>query len=205
MQCDRCGEVFELADKYFLHRLGHRKSTCQKCRRKFTSKANLIKHQSKKNRAKCHHCTGEFCSTEHLQKHLRSIPKEELPRSKENTLKWIKELDQAIYPSMYETTEEYRDLVQEKRGEIEDYQDIHSHYQMYNRKIDSRFTYRDIRDMLLDIYSKKRNAFKVNLGFGFILNTNRSAKSGNISTPAPIISFSRQRLQLPTGRISENL
>ena len=169
MQCDKCGEVFESVDKYFLHRLGHRKSTCQKCRQTFTSKANLTKHQRKKNRVNCHHCTGEFCSTEHLQKHLRSIPKEELPRSKENTLKWIKELDQPIYPSMYETTEEYRDLVQEKRQDIQDHQEIHSYYQIHNREIDSRFTYRDIRDMLLDIYSKKRNAFKVNLGFGFIL------------------------------------
>ena len=112
MHCDKCGEVFDSVDKYYLHRLGHRKHTCQKCRQTFTLKANLTKHQRKKNRVNCHHCTGKFCSTEHLQKHLRSIPKEELPP--ENTLKWIKELDQPIYPSMYETTEEYHNLVQEK-------------------------------------------------------------------------------------------
>ena len=94
---------------------------------------------------------------------------EELPRLKENAFKWIKQLDQPIYPSMYETTEEYQNLVHEKRYEIQDYQEIYSRYQIYNREIDSKFTYRDIRDMLLDIYSKKRNAFKVNLGFRFIL------------------------------------
>ena len=114
MHYDKCGEVFESVDKYFLHRLGHRKITCQKCQQTFTSIANLTKHQRKKNKFNCHHCNGEFCSMEHLQKHFRSIPKEELPRSKENTLKWIKELDQPIYPSMYEITEEYRELVQEK-------------------------------------------------------------------------------------------
>ena len=46
---------------------------------------------------------------------------EKLPRSKENTLQWIKELDQPIYPSMYETTEEYQNLVHEKRDEILDH------------------------------------------------------------------------------------
>ena len=53
---------------------------------------------------------------------------------------------------MYETTEEYQNLVQEKIKEIQDYQEIHSYYQIYNKAIDSRFTYRDIRDMLLHIY-----------------------------------------------------
>ena len=70
---------------------------------------------------------------------------------------------------MYENVEGYQNLVHEKMNEIQDHQTIHSHYQIYNKEIDSSFTYRDIRDMILDIFTRKQNSFKVNLGFGFIL------------------------------------
>ena len=54
---------------------------------------------------------------------------------------------------MYETAEGYQNLVQEKK-EIRDYQENSSYYQIYNKEIDSRFIYRDIQDMLFDIYTK---------------------------------------------------
>ena len=167
MRCEKCKKVIESVGKYYLHRRKHLKLTCQNCKRIFSSKANLTNHQKKKT-FDCHHCNGKFCTIEHLQQHTRSIPKEEPARSKEDTLEWIKQLDEPVYPSLYETAEGYQNLVQEKK-EIRDYQETSSYYQIYNKEIDSRFTYRDIKDMLLDIYTKKRNAFKVNLGFGFIL------------------------------------
>ena len=48
MQCEKCGEVFKSVDKYFLHRLGHRKIACQKCQQTFTSIANLTNYQKKR-------------------------------------------------------------------------------------------------------------------------------------------------------------
>ena len=116
-------------------------------------------------------------------------------------------MDQAIrwtsIPLFVQNCRRYQNLVQEK-NEIHDYQEIYLYYQIYNKEIDSRFTYRDIKDMLLDIYTKKRNAFKVNLGFGFILYRSIN-RSGNITIPATIISFLRKGLQLTIEWISKDL
>ena len=114
MQCEKCKKVIESVGKYYLHRRKHLKLTCQNCKRIFSSKANLTNHQKKKT-LDCHHCNGKFCTIEHLQQHTRSIPKEEPARSKEDTLEWIKQLDEPVYPSLYETAEGYQNLVQEKK------------------------------------------------------------------------------------------
>ena len=39
---------------------------------------------------------------------------------------------------------------------------------MINKQIDPSYTYRDINDLLMDIYFNRNNAFKVNLGIGYI-------------------------------------
>ena len=41
------------------------------------------------------------------------MKREEPPCSKEDTLKWIKQLDEPVYPSLYETAEGYQNLIQE--------------------------------------------------------------------------------------------
>ena len=121
MQCGKCGEVFDSVEKYYLHRRKHLKLACENCKQIFSSLANLTKHRKKKI-FDCHHCNGKFCTVEHLQQHAQSIKREEPARSKENTLEWIKQLDEPVYPSLYETAEGYQNLVREK-NEIHDYQD----------------------------------------------------------------------------------
>ena len=170
MQCNTCGQLFNSVCRFYLHRRQHRKLACRNCDEIFTSKANLVKHEKKRKEFTCHHCDGKFCNNDHLQKHLRSIRgKEQPPRSKENTLKWIKQLDEPVYPSIYEKEEGYQNTIRENMNEIQDHQKTFPYYQIHNKEIDSGFTYRNLRDMILQIYTEKRNAFKVNLGFGFIL------------------------------------
>ena len=170
MQCNTCGQLFNSVCRFYLHRRQHRKLACRNCDEIFTSKANLVKHEKKRKEFTCHHCDGKFCNNDHLQKHLRSIRgKEQPPRSRENTLKWIKQLDEPVYPSLYEKEEEYQNTIRENMNEIQDRLKTFPYYRIHNKEIDSRFTYRNLRDMILQIYTEKRNAFKVNLGFGFIL------------------------------------
>ena len=133
MQCEKCGEVFQSVSEYSFHKLQHQKIARGKCQQTFTSIANLTRHQRKTKKLNCQHCNGKFCNIEHLQKHIQSIPKEELPRSKKNTFKWIKQLDQPIYPSLYKTADGYQNLVRKKLKEIQDYEETSSYYQIYNK------------------------------------------------------------------------
>ena len=191
MKCNTCGELFDLVSKFYLHRREHRKLACQNCDHIFSSKDNLKKHLKNTKNIPCHHCTGVFCNNEHLQKHLRNIRTEEQAlRSKENSLKWIKQLDEPVYPSVYENEKEYQNVVRERINEIKDRVEIKSRYQIHNKEIDSKFTYRNIRDMILEIYSKKRNTFKVNRGHPF----RTSGENWNFQTPLPHLSRFNNRI-----------
>ena len=55
---------------------------------------------------------------------------------------------------MYETADGYQNLVHEKMKEIQDYEETSSQFQIYNKQTGSEFTYRDIKDMLLDTINK---------------------------------------------------
>ena len=81
-----------------------------------------------------------------------------------------KDFDRRIYPaSGYEDEEGFQELITKKINEIQDHRKKTTSYEVINKRIDPSFTYRDINDLLVDIYVNRKNAFKVNLGFGFIL------------------------------------
>merc|ERR1712035_226266 len=78
-------------------------------------------------------------------------------------------IERACLPLTLRKEGEYQNTIRENMNEIQDRLKSFPYYQIHNKEIDSRFTYRNLRDMILQIYTEKRNAFKVNLGFGFIL------------------------------------
>ncbi len=88
------------------------------------------------------------------------------------------DLDQRIYAeSGYEDENWYQDLLLKKINVIGDFQKKRRRYEIINRQIETSFTYRDLNELLSDIYLNRQNAFKINIGFGFILvnpNTNKS-------------------------------
>ena len=81
------------------------------------------------------------------------------------------DLDQRIYPaSGYEKEEGYQEIIEEKINEIHDFHKKHIHYEIINKQIDPDYNYWDLYFTLLDIYLNRKNTFKLNLGFGFILH-----------------------------------
>ena len=82
----------------------------------------------------------------------------------------ILDLNQEIYPTTgYEEKDGYKNLIEAKLNLIDDREDIKRDYGVYNKKIDSTFTYKELNELLLDIYCKQKTVFKINFGFGYIL------------------------------------
>ena len=83
----------------------------------------------------------------------------------------ILDLNQEIYPTTgYEEEDGYKNLIEAKLNLIDDREDIKRDYGVYNKKIDFTFTYKELNELLLYIYSKQKTVYKINFGFGYILH-----------------------------------
>ena len=122
---------------------------------------DLRRHEQDRKFIECTHCDKSFCNNEHFQKHLRTIAV--------STGSGLIDYDTPVNDTGYEEDADFQALVHEKRGKIDDYKKTRRHYELINRKIDSTFTYRDLESLLSSIYDQRENAFKLNIGFGFIL------------------------------------
>ena len=163
MECRECLKTFTNHQDYFKHRSENcRPKTCPTCQARFTSAAELYRHINHQRKVSCDHCKKVFCSNDVYQKHIRSL--------RDITDDSIPDLNQRIYPETgYEDEEKYQEVVENKLNEIQDRKKKREHYQVINKQIDPSFTYREINDFLLDFYVNHNNAFKVNLGLGYIL------------------------------------
>ncbi len=163
MGCATCLKKFT-KETYLRQRQKCKLRQCTDCKRLFKTSKSLRDHLKKRKNLSCDHCERRFCNNLHLQSHIRAIEKERAEQS-------IKDLNQIIQPATgYEEEDGYKDLVQQKIKEIRDSEERKKIYEVINKQIDSSYTYKDLYDLLLDIYSKRQKAFKVNLGFGFILH-----------------------------------
>ena len=80
----------------------------------------------------------------------------------------IVDLKQEINPaSGYESYDGFQKLIVEKDYDIGT--TTSGFKTVYNIKIDSTYTYENLRDKLQEIYRTQQNVFKINLAFGFIL------------------------------------
>ena len=87
-----------------------------------------------------------------------------------NTDDRITDRDQRIYPETgYEDEEKYHETVDQKINEVQDSWKKHRRYQVINKQISPCFTYREISDFLIDLYTNHINAFNFNFGLGYIL------------------------------------
>ena len=78
-------------------------------------------------------------------------------------------MKQQIHPATpYESLDGFQELVEEKDNDIRTRTTTSEFKDTYNLKIDSNYTYQDLRDKILEIYKNHQN-FKMNLAFGFIL------------------------------------
>ena len=159
-QCLNCKKVFINQFKLIAHeRQKCMNKSCDNCNSTFHRTRDFVRHLKQRKNISCDHCPRIFCSNDHFQQHLRTI----------STKNNVPDLDQHIYAATgYENYKGYQDLVKEKSNDINDYDKV-SVYELINRRIDSKFTYRNLENLILDIYCKQKNVFKVNLSFGYII------------------------------------
>ena len=161
--CNKCNKHFSDEITLALHQIDDCDSkSCRQCKRKFSNASSLRRHRQANTNISCEHCDRVFCDADHYQQHLRTIS-----RSVDEN---VVDLNQRIYPpSGYEDEDGYQHLVERKQKEIDDRFKKTRNYRIINKAIDSSYTYRELNELLLDIYSTHRNSYKLNLGFGFVL------------------------------------
>ena len=163
-RCSKCKLRFDNIFDYVRHQQQQcRVRTCPNCQSVFTRGADLNRHIRNRQNIECDHCGGTFCNDSHFQRHRRGIRRE--------TDNSIPDLDQQLYPrSGYENKLGFLRVLLQKSNEIRSRKKKNRNYTIYNKEIDYKYTYRDLNDQLLGIYESQRCAFKVNIGFGFILH-----------------------------------
>ena len=160
-KCLTCNKNFENNFELLAHEKKRCKNkVCRDCKSVFHQVRDLERHQRSKKKIVCTCCQKTFCNDEHHQQHLRTVSKDE---SKTVDLK------QQIHPATpYESLDGFQELVAEKDNDIRTRTTTSEFKDTYNLKIDSNYTYQDLRDKILEIYKNQHN-FKMNLAFGFIL------------------------------------
>ena len=160
-KCLTCKKNFENNFELLEHEKKRCKNrVCKDCKSVFHQVRDLERHQRSKKKIVCTCCQKTFCNDEHHQQHLRTVSKDE---SKTVDLK------QQIHPATpYESLDGFQELVAEKDNDIRTRTTTSEFKDTYNLKIDSNYTYQDLRDKILEIYKSQQN-FKMNLAFGFIL------------------------------------
>ena len=160
-KCLVCKKSFENNFKLIEHEKRRCKNkVCKDCGSVFHKFRDLERHQRSKKKIVCTCCQKTFCSNEHHQQHLRTVSKD---KNKTEDLK------QQIHPATpYESLDGFQELVAEKDNDIRTRTTTSEFKDTYNLKIDSNYTYQDLRDKILEIYKSQQN-FKINLAFGFVL------------------------------------
>ena len=137
-----------------------RKNKCSECKQTFDRAERLSKHQ-KSQKIKCPHCRKFFCNTDTYEKHIRSI---------QTPIPDIPDINQRIQPgTLYEGDAGFQAVRLGKLHEISDWSKEGKYSAIINKAINHKFTYRDLDQWLIEIYQKRKIAFKINIAFGFVL------------------------------------
>ena len=155
MECEKCKQKYKSISTFKRHKC----KICTHCKKIFKSRTGLQKHLQKREDIPCDHCERKFCSSHHLNSHKRSIH--------------IPDINQEIYTPDHV---DYQKVIDQNIKLIQDRIDKRKLYTVYNKQIDSSFTYQKLYDLYLDIYQKLKSSFRTNLGFGYILHNRISAE-----------------------------
>lgn len=166
MDVHKC-EVFDKVCKNKHELLYHEKRSCKSlkcsdCNTKFKRRRDLERHRKNQKKTWCDDCQHMACNSMQWTQHMNSHKK--VPEY----LK-ICNLSQFIHPRTGYEDYGYQKLQREKASEIRDKETESLYKKVVNKKIDYTYTFNDLYKELLKIYEYQTNAFKVNLGFGFIL------------------------------------
>ena len=191
--CESCKMTFNRRERLEKHiKKGCNRTTCKTCNKKFTDVGRLRQHErlhiTRASQRDCGTCGKTFQLAEYLRNHQKNADpidcdvcdttfchKSEMERHKRTEhigegIDKVEDLNLPICPrSGYEDTEEYREEVYAHMSKIRDSRDEDDVHLFLNKQITPDFTYEDLKDMLYEIIENRGTAFKVNLGFGFIL------------------------------------
>ena len=173
--CSVCGKRYvENKDLLRHRRLAHGPLDCDECGKSFKTREALVSHIGRSKTTPCDLCEKTFCSEDDVEMHKRTdhplqrgggVGDEEEDEDLEESLEEF-----VCPPTGHEATDEYERILQSHIMEIKDNEVIKELYKNINRQITPFFTYQNLREMIVhEFQNSNGRAFKVNLGFGFIL------------------------------------
>ena len=168
-ECEFCGTSFDSSSKLIAHLNGSKgvpckPKACKNCGCTFARHSYLLAHENKSKKITCTHCSRVFCTNDHFQQHLRSI------KPPANKADYLPDLVTAIAPaSGYEEYQGYQSILDENAEVIGDRQYTSNANLIINKRIDTNYTYGELLALIHNVYSQQRSAFKINLGFGYLL------------------------------------
>ena len=190
-KCDTCKKTFNRKERLEKHLVqGCSATTCKICNRKFKKvrirKIHEKSHTSKAKR-KCDTCSKQFPLIRDLQRHKKNAKRQECdvcnkPFCHKFELECHKrtehvgggiddvDLNQPIYPRTgYEDDEKYKEEIDAHWEKIRDYKKEGEFDIELNKTLNPDCTYEDLNNLIKDIALELKHAFKINIGFGFVL------------------------------------
>ena len=162
-KCQHCSLSFS-SPAQVIHHKRHRECrarVCARCKTDFKTPARLHKHVENQQNLVCLHCQQSFCNRQLLQQHLRSIEQEN-----ESSLDRNRRIQP---PTGFEQDDGFQQVLEENYHNIRDMETVSKNLITINRTVDPSFTYADLEQMIMDIYTSQKNAFKISIGFAYIL------------------------------------
>ena len=171
--CTVCDKVMR-SDNLKRHMKLHSSHCCAACGKLFKRASEYARHTSRSTPRACKACKRSFCNQDDLERHQRTDhPVQKGRGASADDAAWEEALKQplVVTDTGHVSTPEYAAVKRAYAREIGDrVEGIEGVYQKVNREIGPEFTYRDLHDMFVTQLKKQDgHAFKVNLGFGFIL------------------------------------
>ena len=167
-ECVDCKQVFDRAERLTIHiQRGCNHTTCTTCCRKFSRHRDLLRHRKNADAKVCDVCSKTFCHQSELQRHKRTAHIGYGIPAKAND----PQLDQPICPRTgLEDDEGYKEEARKHSIQIRDSQSESKYLMDIKKELTPDFTYRDLQTFIRRLSTKTNGrAFKINLGFGFML------------------------------------
>ena len=172
--CLQCDKVFDKVKRLQDHQSKKSCSTvCTRCNRKFRDRSDLEKHQKNPAYSDCDLCDQKFCTfTDYNRHRIITHRGGQIEQTEDEEYKNI--LNQAMFTTTGRTEDEgYKELVEKNYSLIKDQiNDRNGVMMKVNRELAPGFTYRDLRDQIVEALFKHKKTAKFNIGFGFILWNN---------------------------------
>ena len=178
-QCDICDKVFCGVKNFNDHRRhthAINPTRCSTCFKQFPSNRDLKIHQKNASIIDCSICEKKFCHQADYNKH-RIVEHCGGGADNSEDEEYESILKQKIFAAdvKLDNDEDYEHIVQINKSNIEDKVLDRKMYMTVNKELTADFTYKDLKDIIVQAVEKYKTVMKFNTGFGIVLkNVNTS-------------------------------